>query len=138
MVNSWKIQIFSFWNSSLVSSTLKLPHFHENQRDPAGSKRALMINLWKNQIFLFWNSSRVSSTLKLPHFHENQRDHAGSKGALTSIYTNFKNMEETMVDKCYKYIERSHSGMTDEPFFQHKPNCLLRSCLHGLLRNELL
>jgi len=25
-------------------------------------------------------------------------------------------MEERMEDKCYKYIERSHSGFTNEPF----------------------
>jgi len=62
---------FSFGLVSGVSSTLKLMHFHENQRYPAGSKRALMINLWEIQIFSFWNLSGVSSTLQLLHFHEN-------------------------------------------------------------------
>jgi len=62
-----------------------------------------------NSNFFVWNASGVSSTLKLLHFHENQRGLVGSKGASTSIYKNFKNMEERMEDKCYKYVERSHS-----------------------------
>jgi len=102
MINSWESQIVSFWNSSGVSLTLKIRCFHENRRDPAGSNRALMINLWEIRVFSFWNSSEVSSTLKLLHCHENQRDPALSKGALTSIYKNFKNMEERMEDKFYK------------------------------------
>jgi len=49
-------------------------------------------------------------------FHENQRDPAGSNGPLSSIYKNLKNMEERMEDKCYKYVETSHSGFTNEPY----------------------
>jgi len=104
MINLWDFQIFSFKNSSGVSSTLKLLDFHVNQSDPSVSKRALMINLWEIQISSFWNSSGVSSTLKLLHFHENQRDPAGSKGALTSIYKIFNNMEKRMEDKYYVEI----------------------------------
>jgi len=40
----------------------------------------------------------------------------GLKGPLSSIYKNFKNLEERMEDKCYKYVERSHSGFTNEPY----------------------
>jgi len=50
------------------------------------------------------------------HFHENQRDPAGSNGPLSSIYKNFKNMEERMEDKCYKYVEKSHSWFANEPY----------------------
>jgi len=50
------------------------------------------------------------------HFNENQRDPAGSNGPLPSIYKNFKNIEERMEKKCYKYVERSHSGFTNEPY----------------------
>jgi len=40
----------------------------------------------------------------------------GLKGPLSSIYKNFKTMEERMEDKSYKDVERSHSGFTNEPY----------------------
>jgi len=78
--------------------------------------KAHWCNLWEIQIFSFCNLSGVSSTFKVMRFHENQRDPAGSNGSLSSIYDNLKNMEERMEDKCYKYVERSHSGFTNEPY----------------------
>jgi len=74
-------EFFTFCLVWGVSSTLKLVHSHENRRDPAGSKRALMISLWEFKFFRFGTHQR-SLTIKILYFHENLRDLSGFKWAL--------------------------------------------------------